>query len=334
MANQLVQQLLALRTQLEASIIGQPTAVDTVMGAIERYQAGMHDGKGPIGTFLLIGPTGSGKTYTVEKLAEFLYDTPDSLIRLDCSEYSLDQDVAKIFGAAPGYIGSDVPGPLTKLYNAVPNKDQGFILLLDEIEKAGAKFFDTWLQVFSAGHLTDGKGNKLDFTKALIFLTSNVGAENYAESSDIGFRTITARQTVQRVEAQVHAALKRKFKPEFLNRLTGTINFAPLTSEQQGQILEIHLKALNDRLRGHDIRLAPTAKLKQHLLEVGFSKEYGARELKRALIAKLESPLAKKIIYGEVPKDSLVVVDLNDAKELEVRRIGDYPILMEEALAS
>jgi ATP-dependent Clp protease ATP-binding subunit ClpA len=302
------------------------------MGSLERYHAGLHDQKHPIGSFMLIGPTGSGKTYSVETLASNLLPK-ESFIRLDCSEFSLEQDVSKIFGAAPGYIGSDSPSMLARLYNDIPNKENGFILLLDEIEKANRKFFDSWLQVLDAARLTDAKGNVMDFSRCLIFMTSNVGADFYSDKTDIGFRAAGNRENIKRVEAQVSEALKKNFKPEFLNRLTGVVHYSPLSKDQQGMILNNMLGELNARLSKHYIRAEFSPEMYSHILNTGFSKEYGARELKRTLIKIIEQPLAKQIINRSVDQDSLIELGLENGG-LYVRRIGDYPILMEENVAS
>lgn len=315
---------------LEKSVIGQPQALDMIMGSLERYHAGLHDDQRPIGAFLFCGPTGSGKTHTVQVLAQELL-AKEAFIRLDCSEFALEQDVAKIFGAAPGYIGSDAPGMLTKLYNAIPNKENGFILLLDEVEKANRKFFDTWLQVLDAGILTDSKGNKLDFTRALIFMTSNVGAEHYGENPDIGFRP--TRATEKSTNARVDASIKQTFKPEFINRLSGTVYFSPLTKEQQGVILGNLMDELNTKLARHFIRAELSPAMFTKLIDKGFSKEYGARELKRVLRDLVEQPLARLIIDRTVEPDSLIEL-VPVENQLTVRRLGHYPILMEEATAS
>ena len=319
-------QLKSLREALESGVIGQPDAIDVIMGVLERYQAGLHDGKRPIGSFLFLGPTGVGKTHTVQRLAE-LIQPEDAFIKIDCSEYQLEHEVAKLLGSPPGYVGHEAGSHLTRQLAAVQNPDRGFILLLDEVEKANPRFFDSWLQVMDSGYMTDSKGRKLDFTKAIIFLTSNVGASNYSNTPEIGFRSI--KGSIGNIESAVTSELKKTFRPEFLNRLSATVFFRPLTKEQQALIFDNMLKELNQRLARHFIRITLSPAFRDLISQKGFSHEYGARELKRTMIKELEQPLAKYLINKTIPDDAEVLVDLYEGKPT-FKVTGNFPILQEE----
>jgi ATP-dependent Clp protease ATP-binding subunit ClpA len=325
----LERQLAELETTMKAVVIGQDDAIDAIMGSLERYQAGLHDEKRPIGTFLFMGPTGVGKTYTVEKLAE-LTQTPDAYIRIDCSEFSLDHEVAKLLGSPPGYTGHETGSTLSRAIDAIKHPENGFILLIDEIEKAHPKFFDLWLQVMDAGILTDSKGKKLDFTRALVFFTSNVGASHYSASSDIGFRP--SRPNDASLNSRVTAELKKTFRPEFINRLSGQVIFQSLDELQEQKIFSNLLSDLNTRLSRYYITVGIGTAMRQQLFTKGFSREYGARELKRAMVKYLEQPLARAIIRREIPEDSRIKIDLDESGKFVVERFGQYPILLEETV--
>jgi ATP-dependent Clp protease ATP-binding subunit ClpA len=320
-------QLFELKYLLNETVIGQEAAIEAILGALERYQAGLHDGKRPIGSFLFLGPTGVGKTWLVEKLAEFT-QPPDAFIRIDCSEFSLDHEVAKLFGSPPGYVGSDQSSMFVKQIENISHPEGGFILLLDEIEKAHSRFFDAWLSVMDSGIMTDSKGRRLDFSKALIFLTSNVGASNYSDRKDLGFRP--ERPSESSIRAQVQTEVKKTFRPEFINRLTGQVHFDPLTLEQQEKIFERLIADLNSRLTRHLVRIELGEKLQTKLFREGFSREYGAREIKRTLIRHLESPIAKRLISQDIKEDSLIRVDLDEHDAFTLVRLGDYPVLAAE----
>lgn len=317
-------QLDDLRASLESSVIGQSEGIETIMGAIERYQAGLHDNKRPIGSFLLLGPTGTGKTFLVEKFAE-LTQSKEAFIKIDCAEYQLDHEVAKLIGSPPGYVGHDTGSILTRQIQAIKEPERGFILLLDEIEKAHPKFFDMWLSVMDSGILTDSKGNKLDFSKCMIFLTSNVGASHFSEASELGFRGI--RPSASSVRGRIEADLKKIFRPEFLNRLSGKVYFDLLTPEQQDKIFSCLIADLNARLSPYYVRVDLGSRLREQIIRCGFSREYGAREIKRTIIRQIETPLAKKLVNGSVEEDSLLLFDLNDENKLEVKRLNAYPLL-------
>lgn len=322
-------QLENVRRKLGETIIGQPDAIETIMGAIERFRAGLHDDKRPLGCFVFIGPSGCGKTYTVETLAQ-LTQPSDAFVRIDCSEFQLDHEVAKLFGSPPGYVGHESGSMLTKQISAIQNPEKGFILLLDEVEKANPRFFDAWLQVLDSGRMTDSKGKKLDFSRALIFMTSNVGAHHYSKDSTVGFRD--NKENVINIQAAVTRDVKKTFKPEFINRLTGTVFFTPLTREQQGKILNNLFNDLNLRLTKHLVRVTVSEEANNHLISVGFSPEYGARELKRTLIKLVEQPLAHKLISKEIGSDSHIELCYNNLDGLTFHYLGEYPILQEDTM--
>jgi ATP-dependent Clp protease ATP-binding subunit ClpA len=325
-------QLASLQNTLETAVIGQTKAITAILGSVTRYQAGLHDNKRPIGSFLFLGPTGVGKTFTVEKFAE-LTQPPESYIKIDCSEYSQEHDVSKLLGSPPGYVGHDNGSFLTKAIGNIKEPEKGFILLLDEIEKAHPRFFDLFLQILDSGILTDSKGNKLDFTKSLIFFTSNIGAQNYGTAAEMGFRNGN-RETMKAIENRVDGDLKKSFKPEFLNRLSGRVYFQPLDKVQQLRIFNTLIADLNARLGQYYVRVKVGESLHKRLFELGFSPEYGARELKRSLINLVEQPLSYAIVSREVGEDSMILADLDEQGETVFKRLGDFPILLEEVANS
>lgn len=320
-------QLAELRKNMASNIIGQTSAIDVIMASLERYQAGLHDNKHPIGSFLFLGPTGVGKTHCVQTLAR-LIQPEDAFIKIDCSEYQLEHEVAKLLGSPPGYVGHEAGSHLTRQLSAVQDPERGFIVLLDEIEKANPRFFDSWLQVMDCGYMTDSKGRKLDFTKAIIFLTSNVGASNYGNNKDIGFRDGKSFNTVN-IENAVNSELKKTFRPEFLNRLSTIVFFRPLTESQEEDIFQNMIRELNVKLKRHYIKVSLSAAMKKHIVSKGFSKEYGARELRRVMVKELEGPLATKLINRSIPEDSEVLIDYIDNK-MVTTILGNFPILLEE----
>jgi ATP-dependent Clp protease ATP-binding subunit ClpC len=317
--------LIELARELRASVIGQDKAIEEVMSAIERFQAGLHDDQRPIGTFLLLGPSGVGKTHLAVEIAR-LTQPPENLIRLDCSEYLLEHEVAKLYGSPPGYQGAEIGSRLTNAINNLKDPEKGFILLIDEIEKAHSRFFDMWLQIFENGHFTDGKGNVLDFGRALIFITSNVGAGTFLGSKDLGFRP--ARPSKESQNFQLTEELRKTFRPEFLNRMSALVTFNVLDSEQQMRIYENMIADLNKRLGRMEICVEIDETLRNKVFKEGFSREFGARELRRSIIKIIERPLAHKIITGEIAADSYIKLGYDGNTIVPVTQ-GAYPLLMQ-----
>ena len=302
------QKLLQLDLHLHQRVIGQDEAVRAVSQAVLRARAGLKDPKRPTGVFLFLGPTGVGKTELAKALAEQLFDSEASIVRIDMSEYQEKHTVARLIGAPPGYIGYDEGGQLTEAVRRRPYS----VVLFDEVEKAHPDVFNVLLQVFDDGRLTDSQGRTVDFKNTVVIMTSNLGSQHLMEGvgKDGELRASAA--------ADVMADLRQHFRPEFLNRIDETVLFKPLTKEQITRIVDLLLKELKKRLEDRRIALDLTPKARDHIATEGYDPLYGARPLKRYLQSSLENLLAKKLIAGEIPDGSKVTVDAGKF-ELEVK---------------
>jgi ATP-dependent Clp protease ATP-binding subunit ClpB len=273
-----VQKLMHLPEELHKRVVGQDEAVDAVADAVMRARGGLKDPKRPVGSFLFLGPTGVGKTELARALAEFLFDDEKALIRVDMSEYQEKHTVSRLVGAPPGYVGYDEGGQLTEAVRRKPY----CVVLLDEIEKAHSDVFHVLLQVLDDGRLTDGQGRTVDFKNTIVIMTSNAPK----------------------------AELPRLFRPEFLNRVDEIIDFYRLSREDLKKIVEIQLASLKARLAERRIELELTEAARERLIEVGYDPAYGARPLKRAIQKELETPLARKLVAGEIRDGQKVLIDV------------------------
>jgi ATP-dependent Clp protease ATP-binding subunit ClpB len=305
--------LLHMEEQLETRVVGQNAAVEVVANAVRRSRAGLGDPNRPIGSFLFLGPTGVGKTELARALAEFLFDNERAMIRLDMSEYMEKHSVARLIGAPPGYVGYEEGGQLTEPVRRRPYS----VILFDEIEKAHGDVWNVLLQVLDDGRLTDGQGRTIDFKNTVLILTSNVGSAHIqAIDSKPGLDVGARREQIQRA---VLDEVRSVFRPEFLNRLDELVVFDRLDRAQLREIVGIQLKRFAGRLERRDLRLEVTERAKDLLAEEGYDPTYGARPLKRAIMRKLEDPLAKKVLSGEFPAGTLVVVDRGSGGELSIK---------------
>ncbi|MBI4216714.1 MAG: AAA family ATPase [Chloroflexi bacterium] len=309
------EKLLHMEERLHERIIGQDRAITAVSDAIRRSRSGLKDPKRPIGSFIFLGPTGVGKTELARALAQFLFDDEEFLLRLDMSEYMEKHTVSRLIGAPPGYIGYEEGGQLTEIVRRRPYQ----VILLDEIEKAHPDVFNILLQIMEDGRLTDGHGRTVDFKNTLVIMTSNLGTEEFQRQA-IGFHQGGQTQSEEtRLQKAVEDALKRAFRPEFLNRLDEVIIFQPLTMEQVKQIVDLLMREVQKRLteRRVTVRLTPAAR--DWLAQEGFEPAFGARPLRRALQRHVENPLAMKILSGEFRDGDQVIVDVS-AQGLVFRR--------------
>jgi len=278
--------LLRMESSLSERVVGQSEAVTVVSNAVRRSRAGLSDPKRPNGSFLFLGPTGVGKTELCKSLAEFLFDSEQSLIRLDMSEFMEKHSVARLIGAPPGYVGYEEGGYLTEAVRRRPYS----LLLLDEIEKAHSDVFNILLQVLDDGRLTDGQGRTVDFRNTVIVMTSNLGSDIIQEMAEGDY---------DEIKSEVMGAVADHFRPEFINRIDESVVFQPLDADQIRSIAEIQLNALADRLVGRELTLDVSEAVLEQLSRVGFDPVYGARPLKRAIQQLVENPLAQAILEDQ-----------------------------------
>lgn len=292
--------LLHMEDNLHKRVIGQSEAVVSVSNAIRRSRAGLADPDQPIGSFLFLGPTGVGKTELTKALAHFLFDSEDSLVRVDMSEFMEKHSVARLVGAPPGYVGYEEGGYLTEAVRRKPYS----VILLDEIEKAHPDVFNILLQVLDDGRLTDGQGRTVDFKNTVIIMTSNIGSDIIQEYGD--------DSQYQQMKTRVMAELGQHFKPEFINRVDETVVFHPLLSEQIKSIASIQVSALIKRLEERDISMTVSEEALSFVAAAGFDPIFGARPLKRSIQHEIENPLAHRLLANEFSAGDHILVELND----------------------
>jgi ATP-dependent Clp protease ATP-binding subunit ClpB len=302
--------LLHMEEELKKRVIGQGAAVEAVANAVRRSRAGLGDPNRPIGSFLFLGPTGVGKTELARALAEFLFDDERAMVRLDMSEYMEKHAVARLIGAPPGYVGYEEGGQLTEPVRRRPYS----VILFDEVEKAHADVWNVLLQVLDDGRLTDGQGRTVDFKNTVIILTSNIGSAHIqAIDEKPGLDTETRRELIHRA---VMEEVRRVFRPEFLNRLDEVVVFNRLEQAQIRQIVDVQLNRFADRLGRRDLSIELTDRAKDYLADVGWDPQYGARPLKRAIQKHLEDALARRVLAGEFPPGTTILVDRRPGEEL------------------
>lgn len=303
--------LATMADELQGKVIGQQEAVEKVVKAIQRNRAGLKDPNKPIGSFFFLGPTGVGKTQLAKVLAKYLFDSEDSLIRIDMSEYMEKFSISRLVGAPPGYVGYEEGGQLTEKVRRKPYS----IILLDEIEKAHPDVFNLLLQVLDDGHMTDGLGRKIDFKNTILIMTSNIGARQLADfGTGVGFGTKS--QTEQRddnAKLVIQNALRKAFSPEFLNRIDDMIIFHSLTRENIHKIIDLELVKLFDRIAVLGYHASMTEKAKDFIVDKGYDEKFGARPLKRAIQKYIEDPLAEEIIKANLHEGDSIVLDIDDA---------------------
>ena len=312
--------LLGMGDELKKLIIGQDEAIDKIVRAIRRNRAGLRDPNRPIGSFMFLGPTGVGKTLLAKRLAEFLFNSPDALIRIDMSEYMEKFNVSRLVGAPPGYVGYEEGGQLTEKVRRHPYS----VVLLDEVEKAHPDVFNMLLQVLDEGMLTDSLGRKVNFKNTIVIMTSNIGTRELKEfGAGVGFNTSVI--TRERSDAVIRKALNRSFSPEFLNRVDDIITFSSLDHDNILRIIDIELKSFYDRVAQNGLTLKITPVAKDKVANLGFDPQYGARPLKRAIQNYIEDPLSELLLREEATTGDTIVIDLNDDEV--VTRVEKEPAL-------
>ncbi len=292
------EKLLHMEEALHQRLIGQDEAVDAVSNAIRRARAGLSDPNRPIGSFLFLGPTGVGKTELCKSLAVFLFDTVESLVRIDMSEFMEKHSVARLIGAPPGYVGYEEGGYLTEAVRRRPYS----VILLDEIEKAHSDVFNILLQVLDDGRLTDGQGRTVDFRNTVIVMTSNLGSHLIQEHS--------RDKSYSEIKNMVMELVAQHFRPEFINRIDESVVFHALTQGEIAHIAAIQIQHLQQRLHDQNITLQISQEALQYLADIGFDPVYGARPLKRVILQKLENPLAQSLLNGAFRSGDTIVVSM------------------------
>jgi len=317
---------------LKGGVVGQDEAIQKVVRAIQRNRVGLKDPKKPIGSFIFLGPTGVGKTELARTLARYLFDSEDSLIRIDMSEYMEKFSVSRLIGAPPGYVGYEEGGQLTEKVRRKPYS----VILLDEIEKAHPDIFNILLQVLDDGQLTDGLGRKVDFKNSIIIMTSNIGVRQLKDFGDgVGFATSAKTSSSEEVSRGViEKALKRTFAPEFLNRIDDVIIFNSLDQEHINQIIDIVMRGVMKRLSSLGFELVLTDEAKKFLAEKGYDQQFGARPLHRAIQKYLEDPLAEEMLGQKVKEGDVVTAGFDAEAQKITFSIEHKPKEIEEESSS
>ncbi|MBI1221647.1 MAG: ATP-dependent chaperone ClpB [Bacteroidetes bacterium] len=306
------EKLLHLEAELHKRVVGQEEAIAAISDAVRRSRAGLQDPKRPIGSFIFLGTTGVGKTELAKALAEYLFNQENAMVRIDMSEYQEKHTVSRLIGAPPGYVGYDEGGQLTEAIRRRPYS----VVLLDEIEKAHPDVFNILLQVLDDGRLTDNKGRVANFRNTIIIMTSNLGSEVIRDN----FENVNENdidEVIAKTKLEVFDILKRSIRPEFLNRIDETIVFTPLSRENVREIVELQFKGLQKMLADNDIHVDATDEALDWLAQLGYDPQFGARPLKRVMQKRVLNELSKKILSGEVHKDSSILIRLDDNKSIQ-----------------
>ncbi|HZJ80617.1 MAG TPA: ATP-dependent Clp protease ATP-binding subunit [Dysgonamonadaceae bacterium] len=312
------QRLLQMKDVLKSQVIGQDEAVDKIVKAIQRNRVGLKDPNKPIGTFMFLGPTGVGKTHLAKKLAQFLFDSADNLIRVDMSEYMEKFTVSRLVGAPPGYVGYEEGGQLTEKVRHKPYS----VVLLDEIEKAHPDVFNILLQVLDEGHITDSLGRKINFKNTILIMTSNIGTRQLKDfGRGVGFSTSSDLTDTDHARGVIKKALSKAFAPEFINRVDDLVMFDQLSKESIYKIIDLELEGFYKRVEelGFTIKISDDAK--EFIASKGYDVQYGARPLKRAIQKYLEDEMAKMIILTSVNEGDAIKVEFDKEKEKIVMNV-------------
>ncbi len=307
--------LLKMEEALHSRIVGQHEAIEAISKAVRRARAGLKDPKRPIGTFMFLGPTGVGKTELTKALAQFMFGSEDALIQLDMSEFMERHNISRLVGAPPGYVGYEEAGQLTESIRRRPYS----IVVFDEVEKAHPEAHNMLLQIMEEGHLSDARGKKVNFQNAIIIMTSNIGADLIKRQTSLGFNVkrdenITEEMAYEEMRKKLSEALKRAFRPEFLNRLDATIIFRALTRDEIKQIVQLEVKKVEERVKEKDLTLQLTPEASDKLAEIGYDPDMGARPLRRVIQSKVEDVLSDGWLSGKFKQGDTVRVAVRDGE--------------------
>ena len=305
-----IKKLINIDKEISNTVIGQDNAIQKVASAIKRNRTGIRKQNKPIGSFLFIGPTGVGKTELAKVLAEKIFGSEDAIVRIDMSEYGEKFNTSKLIGSPPGYIGYNEGGQLTE---KVKNKPYSLILF-DEIEKAHPDVFNILLQLLDEGHLTDGSGRKINFKNTIIIMTSNIGLKDVQDFGvKIGFST--DEDPLKSSQDIIEKSLKKVFKPEFLNRLDEIVYFNHLGENEILKIIDLQLNDLAERLKESNYTFKISKTAKEKLAELGYNKNYGARELQRTIQKYIEDPMSDELLKNNMPKECHFNISYDTKKE-------------------
>ena len=300
--------LLRMREELHNYIVGQDEAIDAITRAIQRSRAGLKSKKRPVGSFLLLGPTGVGKTFLAKTLAMFLFGSEEALISIDMSEYMEKFSVSRLAGAPPGYVGYQEGGQLTEQVRRRPYS----VILFDEIEKAHPDIFNTLLQILDEGQMTDATGRKVDFRNTVIVMTSNVGSRKISKNVSLGFQKNSQADLYESMKQRVMDEAKKVFNPEFINRIDEILVFHRLTNDQLREIVDMILLDVVERLKEKDLGIVLSDEAKDYIVEKGTDEEYGARPLRRAVQQYIEDPLSEQMLMGTFEAGTQIAVQVSD----------------------
>ena len=319
------ERLLDMEKALRQRIIGQEEPIKAISKAVRRARAGLKDPKRPIGVFMFLGPTGVGKTQLAKVLAEFMFGSEEALLKIDMSEFMERHNVSRLVGAPPGYVGYDEGGQLTEAVRRRPYR----VILLDEIEKAHPEAFNMLLQVMEDGHLTDAKGRKVDFRNVLLLMTSNIGAKLIQGSNKFGFSIAkedfeSRENEYESMKAKVMDALKKSFRPEFVNRLDGIMVFRSLAREEIALIADLELKPLRLQLGEQEIKIEISNEARLAIAEAGFDPDYGARPLRRAIQNRIQDPLSEQLLANKFVAGDTVLIDFKEAMNDDGKTVKDF----------
>jgi ATP-dependent Clp protease ATP-binding subunit ClpC len=311
------QRLLELEAELHKTVVSQDEAITALAKAVRRSRSGLKDPNRPMGCFILLGPSGVGKTLLAQALAEILFSDRNSLIRLDMSEFMEKHNVSRLVGAPPGYVGYEEGGQLTERIRRRPY----CVLLLDEIEKAHPDVYNMLLQIMDEGRLTDSFGRRIDFKNVILIMTSNIGADLIKNQSGFGFGKKSPEDNYEKMKDVLQKEVEHHFRPEFLNRLDDTIVFKALSRENLQIIVEFELAKVFKRLVDHGLKLELTDQAKEFLIDKGYNPEFGARPLRRALEHYIEDPISESVLSGEFKGKNLIKIDVLDEEHLKFEGI-------------
>ncbi len=310
------ERLLHMEEELHKAIVGQEEAIDAISKAVRRARAGLKDPRRPIGSFIFLGPTGVGKSELTKALAKFLFGSEEALIQLDMSEFMERHSVSRLVGAPPGYVGYEDAGQLTEAIRRRPYS----IVVFDEVEKAHPEAHNMLLQIMEEGHLSDARGRKVDFRNAIIVMTSNVGADMIMRRGDMGFQLKADEEVEEQIaykdmRKKLTEALKRVFRPEFINRVDSVVIFRSLTKDNLRQIVNLEISKVAARLEEHQLTLEPSQAALDLISELGYEREYGARPLKRVIQNRIEDPLSDALLAGDFKDGDIVAIDVEVGEE-------------------